>query len=129
MFTPLVDLLERVSARTSAAGSRDEAVCAWTGWPLGHAYLAERPTGLWSGASERYRPLTELTARTPLALGEGLPGRVLATGRPVWIPVLEADESLPRRGAALAAGLRSAFAFPVAGAGAVLEFFSPDPSE
>jgi diguanylate cyclase (GGDEF)-like protein/PAS domain S-box-containing protein len=135
MVQPLVDLLERVAVRTSAAGTRDgallacvEEVCRWTGWPLGHAYLAEAPTGLWAGASERFRPLVELTALTPLARGVGLPGRVLASGRPAWIPELAADENLPRRTAALAAGLRSAFAFPV-GDAAVLEFFSREAAE
>ncbi len=134
----LVDLIERVAQRTSRARSGDDAllasvaeICRWTGWPLGHVYRSDfeaTPTGLWVGAGEPYRALVELTERTPLASGIGLPGRVMATGRPAAIRDLAADVNLPRRDAALEAGLRSAFAVPVETAErciAVLEFFTP----
>jgi len=137
-----VDLIERIAQKTSEARDGDEAlqaavteICRWTGFPLGHAYLVERdpelplpPSGLWHGTAPQYRPLIELTADTPLAPGAGLPGRVLATGRPETIVELGADPNLPRRTAALEAGLRSAFAIPVQIGEtclAVLEFFSP----
>src|SRR5262245_40873642 len=137
-----VDLIERIAERTSAARDGDEAlqaavteICLWTGYPLGHAYLVERdpelplpPSGLWYGWAPRYAPLIELTAETPLAPGIGLPGRVMATGRPEVIVELSVDPNLPRRTAALEAGLRSGFAFPVQIGEtclAVLEFFSP----
>ena len=63
-----------------------------------------------------------------LAAGQGMPGEVWQTGRPAWIA--DADEHprpLPRSRAADAAGLRSAFAFPIRRAGKVLgvvEFFA-----
>src|SRR3954471_15900258 len=137
-----VDLIERIAQHTSAARDGDEAllsavtaICKWTGFPLGHAYLVERdpelplpPSGLWHGAVPQYAPLIELTADTPLAPGIGLPGRVMSTGRPETILELFADPNLPRRTIACEVGLRSAFAFPVHSGDrclAVLEFFSP----
>src|SRR4051812_12051775 len=137
-----VELIERIAQHTSAARDGDEAllsavsaICTWTGFPLGHAYLVERkpelplpPSGLWHGARPQYAPLIELTADTPLAPGIGLPGRVMVTGRPETILELSADPNLPRRTVACEVGLRSAFAFPVQSGDrclAVLEFFSP----
>jgi PAS domain S-box-containing protein/diguanylate cyclase (GGDEF)-like protein len=137
-----VELIERIAQRTSAERDGDEAllaavteICRWTGFPLGHAYLVERdpelplpPSGLWHGTAPNYRPLVELTAKTPLAPGVGLPGRVMSTGRPEFIPELSDDANLPRRTIACEVGLRSAFAFPVQTGErclAVLEFFSP----
>src|SRR4051794_9927008 len=115
-----VDLIERIAGRMSAARDGDEAllsavteICRWTGFPLGHAYLVERdpelplpPSGLWHGTAPQYRPLIELTADTPLAPGAGLPGRVMSTGRPEVIAELSVDTNLPRRAAAVEAGLR-----------------------
>jgi PAS domain S-box-containing protein len=70
----------------------------------------------------------ETSRSVTLASGKGLPGEVWQTGRPAWIAdAAEHPRSLPRSHAADAAGLRSAFAFPVRGAGevlAVMEFFA-----
>jgi PAS domain S-box-containing protein len=67
------------------------------------------------------------TRRSAFRPGEELPGRVLAAGRPIWISDLAAEATLPRDLAAVAAGLRSAFAFPIPvadGIIGVMEFFS-----
>ncbi|HEX4610393.1 MAG TPA: GAF domain-containing protein, partial [Urbifossiella sp.] len=45
--------------------------------------------------------------------GDGLPGRVWATGQPVHSPDLAADPGSPRAAAARAAGFRAALAFPL----------------
>jgi PAS domain S-box-containing protein len=70
----------------------------------------------------------ETSRSVTLATGQGLPGEVWQTGRPAWIAdAAEHPRPLPRSRAADAAGLRSAFAFPVRGAGevlAVMEFFA-----
>src|ERR1700733_12505923 len=126
MERPLVDLVELVARRTSGARTPRGALlaavselCRWLEWPLGHAYMVDGedeplpPSRLWHGDTERFRALVEMTARTPLARGVGLPGRVLESGRPAVIAELAADATLPRRAAALESGLRSAFAIPV----------------
>jgi PAS domain S-box-containing protein len=62
-----------------------------------------------------------------LAPGEGLPGRVWASGEPAWIVDLTADPNFPRAPAAVLAGLHAAFCFPIHGAAGVMaamEFFA-----
>jgi PAS domain S-box-containing protein len=69
------------------------------------------------------------------ASGEGLPGRVWATGEPLWIPNLADDNNFPRAAFALREGLQSACGLPILAGSevcGVLEFFSrairqPDP--
>jgi PAS domain S-box-containing protein len=66
--------------------------------------------------------------------GDGLPGKVWASGAPVWVEDLHTLWSFPRVQAAEIAGLKSAFAFPIlghAGVFGVMEFFSRElrPSE
>lgn len=107
-----------------------------TGWTLGHAWINVDQGSdhklvsscVWNenapAAFEEFRRLTELKVLSP---GVGLPGRVLETGAPVWINDIFAEGNFPRREAAIACGLRSAFAFPVLvgeEAVAVLEFGS-----
>jgi PAS domain S-box-containing protein len=70
------------------------------------------------------------TRSLTLQSGEGLPGRVLLSGEPAWIADILADANFPRGPAAAEAGLRSAFCFPVRGAGGVLaaiELFDSEP--
>jgi PAS domain S-box-containing protein len=55
-----------------------------------------------------------------LAPGEGLPGRVWASGKPAWIVDVRADANFPRAPSAARAGLRTAFCFPIRGATGML---------
>lgn len=59
--------------------------------------------------------------------GVGLPGRVLASRSPAWVPDVMADGDFPRVPVAARCGLHAAAAFPVVVGGAivgVVEFFS-----
>jgi PAS domain S-box-containing protein len=74
----------------------------------------------------------EITRSTSLAPGEGLPGRVWASGDPAWIADIAADPNFPRGAGALRAGLRAAFCFPVRGTTGVLgaiEFLASEQRE
>ncbi len=114
-----------------------DIVCEYAGWPLGHAYRVDRydasclrPTNLWhlSGARS-YTGFRAATAETSFRAGEGLPGRVLASGQGAWILDVGAEGNFPRQGVASTEGLHAAFAFPVLVGHevvAVLEFFTPD---
>jgi PAS domain S-box-containing protein len=87
------------------------------GWDVGAVWTADEDGSLrcietWRGPD----PFAETSRNTSLAPGEGLPGRVWASGEPAWIVDLAADPNFPRAPAALHAGLRAAFCFPIHGA-------------
>ena len=137
-------LLQRAAVAANAAGSVEEAVRSTLGAirevtdiRLAHAWLVAdrdaaglRPTGWWfPGPLE---PFSGATMATTFVPGEGLPGRVVQSGDPTWVADLEADADFPRAAAAVEAGLRSAFAFPVSVADrvvAVIELFTKAAAE
>jgi signal transduction histidine kinase/CheY-like chemotaxis protein len=135
-------LLQQVAAAANEAASRGEAtrialdlVCAHTGWPVGHALFFPEEgaedlvsSGIWHvDDPESLRPFQESTLSLRFALGTGLPGRVLAAGRPAWVADITLDPNFPRAAAAAETGLRAGMAFPVLvgrEVAGVLEFFS-----
>ena len=65
------------------------------------------------------------------ASGVGLPGRVLASGRPSWIIDVTKDPNFPRATGATDIGIKASFGFPVLighEVVAVLEFFASEAS-
>ncbi|MGH8650976.1 MAG: GAF domain-containing protein [Gammaproteobacteria bacterium] len=74
----------------------------------------------------------EVSRTTSFGPGEGLPGRVWSTGRPVWSADVTLDPNFPRAPIARKVGLRGAFALPIWCEGrvlAVMEFFSTEVAE
>ncbi len=68
-----------------------------------------------------------VTEQTTFERGVGLPGRVWASLRPIWIPDVTADSNFPRAPVASAEELHAAFAFPIMSGEkflGVMEFFS-----
>ncbi|GIV98095.1 MAG: hypothetical protein KatS3mg057_2752 [Herpetosiphonaceae bacterium] len=140
--TGFVQLLQAAAVAANEATTIEEAlqfaldlICAHTGWPIGHVYLlsespsrALRSMQIWHlDSRERFHIFCEISEKMTFAPGVGLPGRVLVTGKPGWIEDVTQDPEFLRAEAAIACGLRSAYAFPVlAGAevAGVLEFFS-----
>jgi two-component system sensor histidine kinase/response regulator len=126
---------EAASVGTALQAAVDE-VCRHTGWPLGHALLRGpdgrlTSAGIWH-ADGRFAPFRAATEAQRFEPGVGLPGQVLASGRPHWIMDVTRDENFPRAAAAETLGLRAAFAFPVLSRRevlAVLEFFSSEAAE
>src|SRR5436305_5927486 len=111
-------------------------------WPLGsfwevpeHWDDAMRCVETWHAPGPALEAFAAATRDTRLTLGEGLPGRVWATGDPAWLTDASVDPNFPRAAAAERAGLRAAFCFPVRSRGLVLgaiEFFDRqrhEPSE
>jgi PAS domain S-box-containing protein len=105
-----------------------DAICELAEWPVGHAFLVSDQgtitSGLWSTDAGGAAPaLVEATDKMNFQVAAGLPGRVLETGKPLWISQVGTDEKFLRQGL----GFESAFGFPVYSGGrciAVLEFFS-----
>jgi PAS domain S-box-containing protein len=136
------ELLFNVTRMAAETDSFDEAlraclkaICAMTGWPIGHAFIAAGggaelvSTGVWHesipGDSEALRVLTAATTFTP---GVGLPGLIVARSEPAWISDIENHPDFARKGL----GFAAAFGFPIKDEGrivAVLEFFSRSPFE
>jgi len=138
----LIRLLQVVAVAANEAESVEaalqtclDAVCAHTGWPLGHAWLVDAagvlvPTGIWHTADPAAFPrFREATAQTRLAPGEGVAGRVLASGHPDWIEDISGRDDLVRV-VAREEGIRAGIAFPVRvgrEVAGVLEFLSDRP--
>jgi PAS domain S-box-containing protein len=98
-------------------------------WELDAADSRLRCMRTWHGgaAAEEFRALSETLVLGP---GEGLPGRVLASGEATWIVDAPEDANFPRAAVARRNGLHAAFGFPLhspRGVVGVMEFFSDDP--
>ena len=112
-----------------------DMVCAYVGWPVGHLYIMATdssgelaPSKVWHLANlEAFDVFRSVTEQTRFAPGVGLPGRVLSSGEPAWIPDVQEDENFPRAKLARDIGVHGAFAFPVKVGSdtiGVLEFFT-----
>jgi two-component system, cell cycle sensor histidine kinase and response regulator CckA len=121
---------------TEVAPTIIRVVCECLGWTLGglwwidpHTERVRLTTSWQSPAADLLSFIT--TSRTlELNVGEGIPGRVLAAGRPIWVEDILQDPNLPRAEAAARAGLRAACAFPVVvndEATGLFEFFDQEP--
>ena len=138
------ELLKRLVVMANEATDAGQAieiclreVCDYTGWPAGHAYrLAEDgsgrllPSNQWHLADpERYQSFHDAAMAESFDPGVGLPGRVLASGRPAWVGDLDKDSKHPRAEKARDLGLKAAMAFPILvgkDVVGILEFFSSE---
>ncbi len=145
--TELIHLLRRTAVDANHAANLSEAikatlddVCAYNGWPVGHAYLLSEddpdlvvPSGIWHlDNTERFTTFREVTEKTTFKKGIGLPGRVLESGEPAWIVDVTKDSNFPRAKLAADIGVKAGFACPVLAGSkvvAVLEFFAPEALE
>jgi PAS domain S-box-containing protein len=109
-----------------------EAIGRALGWRLGAVWELDSRDGrlrcvrTWH-AEKRDDEFEALSEKLALEPGEGLPGRVLMSGAPVWMVDAPNDVNFPRANAARRSGLHAGFAFPVRGQRevvGVMEFFS-----
>lgn len=138
-----VQLLESVAVAANGVSTVEEAmrvvvyqVCAHTGWPAGHVFLTSADTskGVYSTEvwhidhPEKFSVLRRISESVSFPAGTGLPGRVLSSGKPVFVKYTAEDPELPRSKQLIDAGIKVGFAFPVLVGRevvGVLEFFSP----
>ncbi len=118
----------------AAAGVLRE-VCETLGWEVGTFWSVDRDAGVlrchgfWHAPGIDAREFEAVSRRTVLRPGRGLPGRVWASGRPIWIPDVTHEAGFPRAVQATRAGLHTALAFPIRlgdDVHGVLELFSRD---
>ena len=115
------------------------AICRFTEWPVGHVWVVTGgeltapgllSSRLWhTGPVERHKAFCIATGAVQFQLGEGLPGRIWSSGKPIWITDVTTAPDFPRALPAAAAGFKAAFGFPVLVGNevvAVLEFFSDE---
>ncbi len=107
-------------------------------WNLSIFWMADGPQrhlrcfDMWvaeTGAAEEF---VGSTWRQTFAPGVGLPGRVVASGKPAWIRDVVTDPNYPRRDVAFQAGFHGAFAFPVkvgSDVAGVIELYSQEVRE
>jgi PAS domain S-box-containing protein len=102
------------------------------GWEVAGLWELREPGVLrcvttWSASGVEAPEFHRVSREFVFRPGMGLPGRVLETNAPAWVPDVRDDDNFPRAPAAAAAGLRAAVGFPVRtarGPGAVIEFFA-----
>ena len=95
-------------------------------WEIGPDDERLRCRRIWH-AGEGAPEFEALSERIELAPGDGLPGRVLVSGEPIWIVDAPEAGNFPRAEVARRAGLHAAFGFPLLsprGVVGVMEFFS-----
>lgn len=117
-----------------------DAVCSLLDWPIGHLWLCPKgnphelySTEVWKlDGDERLQAFWRETNAVRFVSGVGLPGLVLQSRKPAWIPDVTKDRTFLRAVLAKAAGIKAALAFPViarAEVVGVLEFFSMEAEE
>jgi PAS domain S-box-containing protein len=115
----VTQLLAEASSLEEVAPALLRTICESLDWEVGAFWSVEesaqalRCIELWHAAEAKVAAFTALSKASAFTRGVGLPGRVWATGKPVWIPDVMQDESSPRGQAAAGDGLRTACAFPI----------------
>ncbi len=136
-----LELLQAIVVAVNEASTLEDAmqicldrICAHARWPIGHVYLhSGQPSGeilstLWHlDDPQRFEPFQKATEAIRFFPGIGLPGRVLGSGKPLWIVDVTKDPYFPTARQAEAIGVRAGFGVPVrvgTEVAAVLEFFA-----
>lgn len=130
-----IRILSESRSVEGAAAPLLEVIGTSFGWQIGALWTLDessdrlRSAGIWT--RQDYNPLrfTSATEEASFRRGEGLPGRVWATGRPAWICDITSDANFTRAATAEWEGLHAAFAFPIVAGDTLLgvaEFFSPE---
>jgi PAS domain S-box-containing protein len=117
-------VLTEAGSLTQATPMILRSICEHVGWDRGEVWFTDADTPvLRLGGDWHVFPddLKQFRAESmTFSHGSGLAGRVWAEGRPVWITDLAEAPFFLRTAAAIAAGLRAAFAFPIKSAGRIL---------
>jgi PAS domain S-box-containing protein len=141
--TSTLQLMQRIAVAANEAQEVDDVlnvavqeVCWYTGWPVGHVYLAADeladelvPTEIWCGAVEPFDKFKEATMNMRVPKGGPFPGAILDTAAPVWIEDFESEPESPRSEVARNCKVKSAFAFPILSGkevSGVCEFFTDE---
>ncbi|MDZ8183949.1 MAG: response regulator [Nostoc sp. ChiSLP02] len=98
-----------------------QGICESLGWALSEIWMIDRQVNIlvylysWYQTSLELQEFEILSRQSTFAPGIGLPGRVWASGEPVWMPDVTKDRDFSRCEIAAKAGLHGAFGFPIRG--------------
>ncbi len=146
----LVTLLQKIAITANESEDIEKAmkicldeVCTRMDWPVGHVYLPDKKdqsllvsTDIWHIEDRnKFTSFIEATIQSTFRYGEGLPGRILASGKPEWITDVNNNPNYIRGRLVADLGVKTAFAVPVLlekEVVAIMEFYSKtelDPDE
>jgi PAS domain S-box-containing protein len=126
-------LLGVETALPAAARRFLRATCEYLGWSFGALWTVDpdaddlRCVEIWQEPWLDLTAFLEQTRTLVFRTGIGLPGRVVASEAPLWLPIVGDDPHFRRAAAAREGGLQSAIALPIpvhGRVGGVIEFFS-----
>ncbi len=128
-----VRALAEASSLSDAAPKILQAICETFDWAYGGLWRVDVGAGLlrcvdaWHLEPGPGEDLAAKTRETTFKMGEGFPGRVWASGEPLWIPDVAREADFPCAAIAEREGLHTAVAVPIPFRDrvvGVLEFFS-----
>ncbi|WGV25797.1 GAF domain-containing protein [Halotia branconii] len=96
-----------------------QGMCESLGWNVSEIWMVDqqeqilRFLSMWYKISFEMQEFEILSQQTTFAPGIGLPGRVWASGEPVWLTDVVQDHNFLRAEIAAQAGLHAAFGFPI----------------
>jgi diguanylate cyclase (GGDEF)-like protein/PAS domain S-box-containing protein len=120
MISRCLATADSVSAALKAA---IRAICDTEGWECGRYLRVDEQAGLlrsfefWSVSGPEIERYVDDSRRMVYGRGVGLVGEVWQSGAPLWIPDITQDERMARKALAREAGMRGAFAVPIAAEG------------
>jgi len=102
-----------------AIGPLLQAICEGLGWELGELWLVDpdvnrlRWAGIWHVPGLDVAEIEAVSRQLTFSQGSSLPGRVWASGEPVWIADILTDANFHRMAVAAMMGLHGALGFAV----------------
>jgi two-component system, cell cycle sensor histidine kinase and response regulator CckA len=96
-----------------------EVLCRRAGWDIGAVWIMDRSASelqyvnVWHVPGSEAPEFEKVTSHGRIKRGTGLPGRVLSSGKAIWISDITTDAEFRRAPLAEKEGLHGAFAFPI----------------
>jgi PAS domain S-box-containing protein len=134
----VTQILTDASNVEDASAAILKAVCDSLGWDVGFYWSVndERNSLVcrqsWHRSGATVDEFEQASCNREFINGQGLPGRIWASGCPAWILDIGQDDNFPRLASALSCDLHSAIGCPIVAAGetlGVIEFFTKRISE
>jgi len=126
-------MLVQATSAEEIASKVIQIICECFGWDFGTLWVVDRQENVLRSKINWQRPMLDLfafesiTKEITFKSGIGLPGRVWASNKPLWILNVIEDNSFPRFKYALKDGLHGACGFPIVYENnviGVMDFFS-----